>query len=296
MGPGAPDLPPGYQIINNGTNIVDASGKPLYLLNLDTKQWVKIDQGVKWTVVENIEDGADNPLNDQDMAPGGKVDQYLEQIKPKLMAETNWEIIKDDIPFKVYGGMIIYIPKSNAESVKFVNPEKDPSVPDTNPFDRDIDAFGLYTAGNGRKYTFIPLVIRDINAPTESGHDIYFMKLLLPHQLDDGTPLSQFEIDYMFENWNNRMNIAPIGYGNSTHGWLWDVNENPDGDPMFDYLKPGSPEFELWTSVFIALGKQEPVHGPLSELKTLNGKVFLTEAANLTNEDRSEFNVLKIVM
>jgi hypothetical protein len=62
---------------------------------------------------------------------------------------------------------------------------------------------------------------------------------------------------------------------------------------MFDYLKKGSPEFELWTSVFITLLSREPVHGPLSELKKLNGKVFLTDAINYTNDDGSESNILK---
>jgi len=109
------------------------------------------EQGVKWITVDNIEDYAKNPLSVEDMKPGGRVDQYLAQIKPELMAETNWDIIKDDIPFATVGGDMIYRSIENT-GVKFINPELDPSVPDSNPFDRDIDAFGLYTAGNGRKY------------------------------------------------------------------------------------------------------------------------------------------------
>ena len=253
-------------------------------------------EGVEWITVENIEDCANNPLNDEDMEPGGRVDQYLEQIKPKLMAETNWEIIKDDIPFTFYGGTLIYsLGLEGNNDVKFVNPELDPSVPDTNPFDRDIDSFGLYTAGNGRKYIFIPLVIRDIDAPTETGHDIYFMKLLLPLQQDDGTPLSQFELDYKFENWKYRMNIAPIGYGNSTNGWAWDDDGNSDGDPTFDYLKIGSLEFEIrkrvWSALFIH--NEEPIHGPLSEFKKLESFLFLTIAENRVEMDGTPSNIYK---
>jgi len=250
-------------------------------------------EGVQWITVENIEDCAKNPLNDEDMKPGGRVDQYLAQIKPELMAETNWDIIKDDIPFSNTGGALIYR-TIDITGVKFVNPELDPSVPDTNPFDRDIDAFGLYTAGNGRRYCFIPLLIRDIDAPTDTGHDLYFIKLLFPLQRDDGTPLSQFELDYRFENWNNRMNIAPIGLNNQPMGRIYATeNVTDDEDPTFDHLKEESPEFEIWFPAYLALMRGKPVHGPLSEFEKLENFLFPTKAENRTKSDGSPSNIYK---
>ena len=247
-------------------------------------------KGVEWTTVENIQDCAKNPLNDKDMEPGGRVDQYLTERKPELIAETNWDIIKDDIRFRNGGGVLIYDSVEHT-GVKFVNPEKDPTAPDTNPFDRDIDAFGLYTAGNGRKYCFIPLVIRDIDAPTETGHDIYFIKLLLPLQYNDGTPLSQFELDYMFENWNDRMNIAPIGLNSQP---MARPNPTDDRDLTFAHLDEGSPEFERWFQSFLTIIRgRDPVHGPLSEFKKFNDLVFPTEASNLTNADGTPSNKYK---
>lgn len=250
-------------------------------------------EGVEWITVENIEDYANNPLNDEDMEPGGRVDQHLAEIKPELMEETNWDIIKDDIPFTLSRGALMYR-SGDGNEVKFVNPELNPSVPDTNPFDRDIDAFGLYTAGNGRKYIFIPLVIRDIDAPTETGHDLYFIKLLFPLQRDDGTPLTQSELDYRFENWNNRMNIAPIGFTNQPMGRIYAFEDvTDDEDPTFDHLKEESPEFEIWFPAYLELIRGEPVHGPLSEFKKLESFLFPTQAHNLTRADGSPSNNLK---
>jgi len=220
------------------------------------------------------------------MEPGGKVDQYLAQIKPELMAETNWDIIKDDIPFMYFGGALIYSTEIN-KGVKFVNPELDPSVPDTNPFDRDIDTFGLYTAGNGRKYFFIPLVIRDIDAPTETGHDLYFLKLLLPLQKNDGTPLTQSQLDYMLENWNTRMNIAPIILNNKPMEKICVDDDGDDAeDPTFDHLKRGQPGFEARVLALKGLATLgEDVRGPLSQLKKMESFLFPTRAANLTKAD-----------
>ena len=247
-------------------------------------------EGVEWTTIKNIEDYANNPLNDEDMQPGGRVDQYLAEIKPKLMAETNWDIIKDDIPFTNWGGFMAY-ESDESDKEKFVNPELNPSIPDTNPFDRDIDAFGFYTAGNGRKYIFIPLVVRDINAPNETGHDLYFVKLLLPLQYNDGTPLTQFSIDYMLENWNNRMNIAPIGLNNQPMGR---PNHHTDAeDSTFNHLKEGSPEFEEWFRSYLEIMRGEgSVHGPLKEFENFN-LFYPTEAVNWANADGTPSNTYK---
>ena len=233
-------------------------------------------EGVEWITVKNIEDYANNPLNDEDMQPGGRVDQYWEEIKPKLMEETEWEIIKDDIPFSYsINNEIIYWSGKNT-GVKFVNPELEPDKPDTNPFDRDIDAFGFYTAGNSREYIFIPLVIRDINAPTDTGHDLYFLKLLLPLQRNDGTPLTQSEISSALNIWKNKMNIAPIGTSNRPLIGFPDTADFED--PTFAHLREESPEYEIWHSALYEVLSGKPVHGTLSEFEKLEEFVFPTEA------------------
>ena len=234
-------------------------------------------------MVDDIEDCARNPLDDEDMKPGGRVDQYLAQIKPRLMAEINWDIIKNDYHFTNRGGNLLY-DSTKYTGVKFVNPELDPSVPDTNPFDRDIDAFGLYTAENGRKYDFVVVVIRDTDAPTETGHDIYFIKTLLSHQHTDGTPLSQFEIDYMRDIWKNKMNIAPIGLNSNPM-------REPGGfkDPTFAHLEEGSPEFEIWFPAYLELVRG----GPLSNFKTLENYLFPTSAHNVVNLDGTPNNTYR---
>ena len=246
-------------------------------------------EGVEWTTIKNIEDALSdkNPLRDKDFEPGGTVDKYWEEtLKPRLMEETDWDIIKDDIPFMYNSdGTITY---SNYENrgVKFVNPELEPEKPDTNPFDRDVDAFRLYTAGNGRKYIFIPLVIRDINAPTETGHDLYLIKLLLPLQRNDGTPLTESEINQKLKNWTTKMNMAPILIYNKPMEQL-DVNDDSyrDEDPTFPYLKEDTPDrATIIKLLYDTILKKDPVHGPLSAFLELQGTLFPTIAESLIND------------
>ena len=275
---------------------VDEGGNRPEWMDLATGDMIEVEQGVEWITVENIEDCANNPLNDADMAPGGRVDQYLAQIKPELIAATNWDIIIDKYPFDFFSDSIVY-KTGGYKGEKFVNPELDPDVPDTNPFDRDIDAFGLYTPdnGNGRRYCFVPLVIRDANAPTESGHDIYILKLLLPLQKNDGTPLSQDQLDHMFWIWNNRMNIAPIGTSQRPMDKLHETDDEAHDfdDPTFAHLVKDSPWFEIWVPTITALLTPDPVHGPLSEFKKLEQFLFSTEVQDRVNPDGTPSNRYK---
>ena len=236
---------------------------------------------LKYPRVYDIADYAQNPLSVEDMKPGGKVDQFLAEIKPELMASIDWDSIKDDIPFSTTAGAMVYRSIENT-GVKFLNPDLDPSVPDTNPFDRNIGAFGLYTADNGRKYIFIPLEIRDINAPTESGHDLYFIKLLLPLQHNDGTPFSKEEIEYEINTWKNQMNIAPIGLNSEPN------ISDPRGtkDPTFARLDSAEWKDDTFDRIIsqIVVGR-EPVHGDLSLLKELQSWLLPTQS-NYTEGNR----------
>jgi len=141
------------------------------------------------------------------------------------------------------------------------------------------------------KYCFVPLVIRDIDAPTETGHDIYFIKLLLPFQQNDGTPLSQFELDYIFNNWNLRMNIAPIGLNSQP---MARINPTGDKDPTFAHLEEESPEYKIWIPAVSAIVTgRDPVHGPLSEFKKLEAYLFPTSAYNTVNPNGTPSNRYK---
>jgi len=228
-----------------------------------------------------------NQIPEEYLRPGNKLDQFLAQIKPKLMAAIDWDNIKDDIGFWMFGGELIYF-EEGITGVKFVNPDLDLSVPDTNPFDKNIGVCGVVTI-NGNSYLVTVYEIRDKDAPTETGHDLYFLKLLISLQHEDGTPLSQFEIDYITDTWKNKMNFAGIS-----------MNSNPNRyhggfkDPTFAHLEEESPEYEIWSEAKLAIMRGgDDVHGPLSKFKELEPFLWPTAAHNWVEMDGKPSNMLK---
>jgi hypothetical protein len=232
-----PELPEGWQVIDNGQNIVDANSKPLYILSTEEEgkegEWIKDYPRV------DIMHYTENQLDLEDFAPGGTVDLFFERVRPEILASIDWDRIDaDKVEWATVSGAFTPRPDFDTGKPRYTNKA-------SNAFIRDFNAFGELVVGENH-YLFMPVILFDTDDQT-----IHFVKAAYPLQ-KDGVSYDKETIRRRIDTWLNEMNVTPLSFNAKPN------NDAEQDDPLFlPNLVPETRELMIEVTRPIVVGNRD---------------------------------------